>query len=138
MDEKTLPLAISAVISRPDGRFLVIRRGPDVPFPGIWATVTGKIEPGESPEAAVVREAREEVGLDVGVGRVLFHCPTSDHRYMLRWFEAPVVDESQPLALNEEVAEARWILPEEVIQLEPAFQATLDFFKALCNEKKKA
>ena len=56
--------AVVAVIIR--GRdVLLIRRGAGVPDPDYGAPPSGTIEPGESQEAAVVREVREEVGLTV-------------------------------------------------------------------------
>jgi 8-oxo-dGTP pyrophosphatase MutT (NUDIX family) len=45
-------------------RVLVLQRGLDTRCPGAWETVHGRIEPGERPEAAAVREAREETGLE--------------------------------------------------------------------------
>src|SRR5262249_61998165 len=59
-----LPEAITAVITSGD-KVLLICRGPSVPGAGYWAPPSGKLEPGESQEAAVVRESWEEVGLTV-------------------------------------------------------------------------
>lgn len=56
--------AIVAVLRRAD-RVLVIRRGPDSSRSGYWAPLSGKLEPGESQEEALVREVHEEVGLAV-------------------------------------------------------------------------
>ncbi len=53
-----------AVIER-RGRVLVTRRAADAHLPLVWEFPGGKIERGESPEAAARREAREETGLDV-------------------------------------------------------------------------
>lgn len=53
-----------AVLTRA-GRVLVIRRGPGVLNPGYWTLASGRIEPGESQPAALVREVREELGLAV-------------------------------------------------------------------------
>lgn len=59
------PIAI-AVVER-DGRFLIGQRSADGPLPGLWEFPGGKVEPGETPEQAAVRECREETGLDVAV-----------------------------------------------------------------------
>ena len=56
--------AIVAVIMKGD-KTLVIQRAPGVRGGGYWAPVSGEVEPGESQAAAVVREAKEEVGLTV-------------------------------------------------------------------------
>jgi 8-oxo-dGTP pyrophosphatase MutT (NUDIX family) len=44
---------------------LILERAPDVRCPGAWETVHGRIEPGERPEDAAVREVREETGLTI-------------------------------------------------------------------------
>jgi len=60
-------VAVAFLIER-DGRLLMIRRGPDREHaPGEWECGSGRVEPGEEPEDAVRREAREETGLEVEV-----------------------------------------------------------------------
>jgi 8-oxo-dGTP diphosphatase len=59
---------VGAVIHDPTGRLLLIQRGHD-PHRGLWSLPGGRIEAGESPEEAVVREVREETGLEVVPGR---------------------------------------------------------------------
>ena len=68
------PDAIVAVVLR--GPFvLMIRRGPGGPDPGYWAPPSGKVEAGESQEAAVIREVKEEVGVTIRpVRKVWEHC----------------------------------------------------------------
>jgi lipoyl(octanoyl) transferase len=56
---------ISVVAIRDDGRVLLLRRSQA--RGGFWQQVTGRIEPGELPEAAARRELREETGADVAV-----------------------------------------------------------------------
>lgn len=65
---------VAAVIEH-DGRLLACRRRPGKAAAGRWEFPGGKIEPGETPEAALVREIREE--LDVGI-RVTGHLTTDD------------------------------------------------------------
>ena len=64
---------VGAIVHDAPGRLLLIQRGHD-PHRGLWSLPGGRIEPGESAEQAVVREVREETGLDVmprrPVGRV--------------------------------------------------------------------
>ena len=57
------PIAI-AVVER-EGRFLIGQRPAGVPLAGLWEFPGGKIQPGETPEEAAVRECREETGLPV-------------------------------------------------------------------------
>lgn len=59
---------VGAVVRDAAGRLLVIQRGHD-PHRGLWSLPGGRIEAGESPEQAVVREVREETGLVVSPGR---------------------------------------------------------------------
>jgi 8-oxo-dGTP diphosphatase len=58
---------VGAVVHDPAGRLLLIRRG-HPPHEGRWSLPGGRVEPGESPEAAVEREVLEETGLRVRAG----------------------------------------------------------------------
>ena len=64
--------AVSAagILLRDDGRALFIRRGHE-PGLGRLAFAGGFVDAGETPEAALRREVREETGLDIAVGRFL-------------------------------------------------------------------
>ncbi|MCL2656219.1 MAG: Nudix family hydrolase [Betaproteobacteria bacterium] len=55
----------AAVITRPDGSFLLGRRAEGSFYPGYWEFPGGKVEPGETPREALVRELKEELGLTV-------------------------------------------------------------------------
>ncbi len=55
----------AAVLQRPDGSFLLAQRPPDKIWAGYWEFPGGKIESGETPHHALVRELREELGIDV-------------------------------------------------------------------------
>ena len=58
----------TAIIPYPPNRILLIKRSTP-PFVGYWALPGGRSEPGEEVEATVVREVKEETGLDVTVVR---------------------------------------------------------------------
>lgn len=55
----------AAVILRPDGAFLLGQRAPGTFYPGYWEFPGGKVEPGETPRDALVRELHEELGIEV-------------------------------------------------------------------------
>lgn len=59
------PLLVAAGIAVRGGRLLLMRRPDDGDLPGLWEFPGGKVEPGEAPFDALVREWREEVGADV-------------------------------------------------------------------------
>ena len=62
--ELTMLLPVVAVaLTDPQGRVLMARRPAHSAHGGLWEFPGGKIEPGESPEAALVREAREELAI---------------------------------------------------------------------------
>lgn len=60
----------AAAVIEQDGKFLLVQEATPVVY-GLWNWQQGRVEEGESPEAAAVREAKEETGLDVRVVRKL-------------------------------------------------------------------
>jgi 8-oxo-dGTP diphosphatase len=64
-ETRKLTEVAAAVIERPDGTFLLAQRPEGKPYPGYWEFPGGKIEPGEDARAALVRELREELGIEV-------------------------------------------------------------------------
>ncbi|OJH45570.1 MULTISPECIES: (deoxy)nucleoside triphosphate pyrophosphohydrolase [Paracoccus] len=59
---KTVLVSAVALID-PDGRVLLAQRPPGKPMAGLWEFPGGKVEPGETPEAALIRELDEELGI---------------------------------------------------------------------------
>ncbi|MGH6676571.1 MAG: NUDIX hydrolase [Xanthobacteraceae bacterium] len=114
-------LAVSAAIFR-DGRVLIVRRA-RAPAHGLYTLPGGGVELGETLEEAVVREVREETALNVtpvalaGYRQAIAHdAKGSVERHFVilpfaaRWLSGEV-------SLNEELAEAHWLLPEELARL---------------------
>ena len=58
---------ISVGVVEKNGRLLITRRSPDVMLGGLWEFPGGKVQRGETPEAACIREIKEEVNLDVSI-----------------------------------------------------------------------
>lgn len=69
----------AAVLTQPDGRVLLAQRPSGKPYAGYWEFPGGKVEPGESLEAALARELHEELGIVV----------TRACRWITRVFEYP-------------------------------------------------
>jgi 8-oxo-dGTP diphosphatase len=114
-------LAVSAAIFR-DGRVLIVRRA-HPPANGLYTLPGGGVEVGETLTEAVIREVREETGLEIeplalagyrqliardNAGRVERHFVILP--FAARWIAGEI-------ALNEELAEARWLNPSELTGL---------------------
>jgi ADP-ribose pyrophosphatase YjhB (NUDIX family) len=88
-----------------------------------WGIVGGAIEPGESPATAAVREAREEISVDVEIVRLLdvlggpdyeVSYPNGDRvAYVTAVYEVRIISGSPALG-DGELSELAWFAPEEV------------------------
>lgn len=65
MDKSPIVEVSAAVLQRPDGSFLLAQRPPGKIWAGYWEFPGGKVEAGESTREALVRELREELGIEV-------------------------------------------------------------------------
>jgi 8-oxo-dGTP diphosphatase len=109
-------LVVAALIWQ-QGRVLLSRRRVDQAMPNMWEFPGGKVEAGESPEGALEREVREELGCDVDVGRiddVVFHAYPTFDLYMLVY--TCRITAGSPSAVA--VAEIAWIKPGDLPSLE--------------------
>ena len=68
-----------AILQKPDGSFLLAQRPPGKEYAGYWEFPGGKVEAGETPRDALVRELREELGIEV----------TTAYPWLLRIFTYP-------------------------------------------------
>ncbi len=62
---KPIVLVAACALVDVDGRVLLTRRPEGKSMAGLWEFPGGKLDPGETPEAAIIRELREELGIDV-------------------------------------------------------------------------
>ena len=69
---------VAAALIRDGGRFLICRRPAHKARGLLWEFVGGKVEPGETPRQALIRECREELGITVKPG-ALFMELTHDY-----------------------------------------------------------
>ena len=88
-----------------------------------WGTVGGAVDPGESPAEAAIREAREEIGVEVRLGHLLdvlggpdyeVTYPNGDRAaYVTAVYEASIV-EGVPAPADGELSEVAWFNREEL------------------------
>lgn len=64
---KRLLLVVACALVDPDGRVLLAQRPQGKQFAGLWEFPGGKVEPGETPEETLVRELKEELGIETKV-----------------------------------------------------------------------
>ena len=64
MNTRLVLVAACALVDA-DGRVLLARRPPGKPMAGLWEFPGGKVEQGERPEETLIRELKEELGIDV-------------------------------------------------------------------------
>ncbi|MCC7346850.1 MAG: (deoxy)nucleoside triphosphate pyrophosphohydrolase [Variibacter sp.] len=60
-----LVLVVACALIDPDGRVLIAQRPPGKALAGLWEFPGGKLEDGEKPEDALIRELKEELGITV-------------------------------------------------------------------------
>ena len=65
MKENPTLFVVAAALLDPAGRILLQQRPAGRQMAGLWEFPGGKVEPGESPETALIRELREELGIEV-------------------------------------------------------------------------
>ena len=110
---------VAAALIRADGRVLLQQRAPGRSMAGLWEFPGGKIEAGESPEAALVREIDEELGISIDIDDLAPVAFASQglgdrHLVLLLYIARRWSGEPQPLdasALDWVVVEAMRALP---------------------------
>lgn len=111
---KTVLVSAVALIDR-DGRVLLAQRPAGKAMAGLWEFPGGKVEPGETPEAALIRELAEELGIDTWqscLAPLTFASHSYDDFHLLmplfacrKWEGTPTARENQVL---------RWVRPKDM------------------------
>jgi 8-oxo-dGTP diphosphatase len=112
-------VVVAGVIERGDRRILIGQRRRDDSSPLKWEFPGGKVEEGETAEAALERELREELGVTLRkraeIGRVTHKYGEMVEALEIRFFAAEIAEEIVTPRAFEQV---RWILPKELADYE--------------------
>lgn len=110
-------LEVVAGLIRRDGCYLLARRMKDDAIGRIWEFPGGRVEEGESLEAALLRELQEELGVTAKVGEKKLQCEHDypDLRVRLHFFDC-VLSEGEPH--GREGQELKWVLPADLASMD--------------------
>lgn len=109
---------VGALVAHPSGKVLIVRT---TKWRGTWGVPGGKVEWGETLEAALIREFKEEVGLELtDVRFALLQEAVIDpqflreaHFIMVNYYACC---ENEIIVPNEEIEEWAWVTPQEAIE----------------------
>jgi ADP-ribose pyrophosphatase YjhB (NUDIX family) len=102
--DHVLVRCVGGILHDSEGRLLVIQRGHD-PGRGLWSLPGGRVESGETDAEAVIREMREETGLNVRPGALVGTVVRG--RYEIHDYACDV--EGGELRPGDDAADARWV-----------------------------
>ena len=116
--EADMILVIACALVDADGRVLVAQRPAGKSMAGMWEFPGGKVEPGETPEAALIRELKEELDIDV-TAACLAPLSFASHAYDDFHLLMPlyVCRKWQGLVRPRENQAVKWLLPRELFDV---------------------
>lgn len=126
MNVKHYNLSVKAVVFNASGHCLLLRRSQACRNnAGCWEFPGGKLDPGEKPDEALVREMREETGLSIQVCRVAGAGESELPEYKVAYLFFEATAPSSEVRLSDEHDAHQWIEPGQLAtpQLCPQFRA---------------
>lgn len=132
-EQKPILLVVACALVDTDRRVLIAQRPEGKHMAGMWEFPGGKLEPGETPEAALIRELREELDVETKeacLAPLSFASHTYEHMHLLmplyvcrRWQGMPVAREHKAL---------KWVRP-QALRDYPMPPADEPLIAALCD-----
>jgi len=127
-------LVVAAALVASGRRVLLQQRSPGRSMAGLWEFPGGKVEPGETPELALIRELHEELGIAIQPGNLIPACFASApnggaHMVLLLYLCRGWQGEPQAL----DASGLKWLTPGEMIasEMPPADQPLIALLDAL-------
>ena len=125
---------VAAALVGADGRVLLQQRAPERSMAGLWEFPGGKVEPDELPEAALVRELEEELGIETEAAALVPACFASAplggcHMILLLYICRSWRGEPRPL----DASALKWLAPAEMVadEMPPADRPLIPLLEAL-------
>lgn len=125
-------IKVVAAIIEKDGKYLLCKRGPGGNCPFLWEFPGGKIEAGESPFEAIIREIREELSAEIKPEEIFCEYPFAypDREIYFYFIRARLLSKDILPTFHTEI---KWLLPDELESLEycPADLSTVKKLKGV-------
>lgn len=114
----TMLFVVAAALTNQAGEILLQKRPEGRQMAGLWEFPGGKVDAGESPESALIRELKEELGIEIEAQNLIpltfASEPLGDRNLLLLLYRCQAwVGEPQPL----DTPELRWLQPSEMQDL---------------------
>ena len=105
------PEVCAGAVAVEAGRLLLVQRGPGLAGAGRWAVPGGRVEPGETVRAAVVRELREEAGLRATCGDFVGWVERlgDGFHYIILDFRVGLLDPPERAVAGDDAAALAWV-----------------------------
>lgn len=134
MEKSPTLLVVAGALIDAEGRVLLQQRAAGRQMAGLWEFPGGKVEPGERPEAALIRELREELGIEVGEERLqaaVFASAPLGERHLILLLYLCRAWSGEPQALD--ASGLKWLRPHEMLPTEmpPADAPLIALLEAL-------